>query len=92
MKTILSVLAVTFVLSVLLPAGIFAAQKNNPLCSVHSGRTCFVQDNANYCSWSENARKTNVTRGRAGQLVVTPERIAQIQTHKCAQWEHSSAQ
>jgi hypothetical protein len=90
MKSILSVLAVTLVLSFMLPAGIFAAQENSPLCSVHPGRTCFVQDNAYYCSWTENVGKTGVTRGRAGQLVLTPEHIAQLQTHKCAAWEHPS--
>lgn len=91
MKRILyPLLATTVALSLLLPAGILAAQGTGSICSVHPGKACFERDGDYYCGWTEDVSQNKLTRsGRAGQLEWVRVNTTRSQTHKCAPSEHS---
>jgi len=59
--------ATTLALSLLIPAGVFAAQDTETPCPVHLNKTCFKKDGACRCGGAEDIQQTKLMILKKGQ-------------------------
>jgi hypothetical protein len=59
--------ATTLALSLLISAGVFAAQDTETPCPVHVKKACFKKDGACRCGWAEEIQRTRLMILKKGQ-------------------------
>lgn len=66
-RMLYTLFATTVALSLLIPAGVFAAQDTETLCPLHVNKTCFKKDGGYYCGWTGEVSQNKLTSLNKGQ-------------------------
>jgi hypothetical protein len=67
-RMLYTLFAATVALSLLIPAGVFAARDTGALCPMHAGKTCLKKDGANCCGLNEDVSQNKLMSLKKGQL------------------------